>query len=113
MGEVRQMNTPLIEIAAAGAAPRTVDGTALDHNCLHCQLSLPIQHFIERHPEKTRDQLIREVCEVIAELVGSSTPNWNDARKLAKFATEQVNDQVYAKFKAFERLRNTAPARGD
>lgn len=104
-------NAPLIEIAAG--APRTVDGTALDHNCLHCQLSLPIQHFIERHPEKLREQLIIEVCEVVAELVGSSTPDWADARRLAKFATEQLNDQVYRKFKAFERLRQSVPVRGE
>lgn len=106
------MNTPLIEIVASGA-PRTVDGTALDHNCLHCQLALPIQHFIERHPEQTRDQLITAVCEVLAELVGSSTPDWIDARKLARFATEQLNEQVYRKFKAFERLRQAPALRGD
>jgi hypothetical protein len=69
------------------------------------QLALPIQHFIDKHPDKSREQLITEMCEVVAELVGSSTPSWADARKLAKFATDQLNDQVYLKFLAFERLR--------
>lgn len=97
-------SAPLIEVVGT-AAPRTVDGFALDHNSLHDHLALPIQHFIDKHPEKSREQLITEVCEVVAELVGSSTPSWPDARKLAKFATDQLNDQVYLKFRAFERLR--------
>jgi hypothetical protein len=106
------MNTPLLEIAT-NAPPRTVDGTALDHDCLHCQLALPIQHFIGRHPNKSREQLIIEVCEVVAELVASSTPVWYDARNMANFAVQQLNDQVYRKFQAFERLRQAPAARGD
>lgn len=97
-------SAPLIEIVGS-AAPRTVDGAALDHNSLHDHLALPVQHFIDRHPEKSREQLITEVCEVVAELVGSSTPSWVDARKLMRFAIDQLNDQCYLKFRAFERLR--------
>lgn len=106
-------NPPMLEIATDASLPRTVDGTALDHNCLHCQLALPIQHFIDRHPEKLREQLIIEMCEVVAELIGSSTPNWIDAKRLVRFANEQVHDQAHRKFQAFERLRAQANKPGN
>jgi hypothetical protein len=89
------------------AMPQTIDGEKLDHNCLHCVLALPVQHFIDRHPDRTREQLITEVCEVVAELIGSSTPHWGEARSLRQFAVEQINKQVYRKFEAFERLRQS------
>ncbi len=104
-GERHDMNAaPLIEVAVNGP-PKTVGGEALDPNSLHDWLALPIQHFIDGHPHKSRDELIGELCEVLAELIGSSTPSWVDARKLTRRAIDQMQEQVQRKFKAFERLR--------
>src|SRR5579872_7411976 len=58
----------MIEIAAS-AGPTTLEGEPLDHNSLHDWLALPVQHFIDKHPDKKREELIREACEVVAELV--------------------------------------------
>lgn len=84
------------------------DPNARDHNCLHCQLALPIQHFIDKHPDVTREELIRQAAEMIAELIGSATPEWTDARRLLRYAVQELHDQVPRKFSAFEEMRRRA-----
>lgn len=65
----------LIDVSNSQSIPRTTDDSPLDPNCLHCQLALPIQHFIAKHPEKSYEDLIREACESVAELV-AATGDW-------------------------------------
>jgi len=93
-----------IEIAR-GPLPATLDGEGLDHNCLHCQLSLPVQHFIERHPDKPREDLIREACELVAELVASCGHNWSGVRPYAQLAKDVLQGEIKSKFDAHERAR--------
>jgi hypothetical protein len=94
----------MIEIAA-GTAPTTLEGEPLDHNSLHDWLALPVQHFIERHPDKTREQLIREACEVVAELVASCGHNWAGIRPYGQLAMDALHEAIPEKFKAHERVR--------
>jgi hypothetical protein len=98
--------TPILE-RATGTAPQSIDGEPLNPNSLHDWLCLPIQHFMDRHPEKTREQLVREVCEIVAELIGSSTPHLVDARRLGRMAADELRAQVDRKFRSFERLRQS------
>jgi len=100
---------PLIEIPGNGAPPRAVDGSQLDPSNLHDWLALPIQHFMDKHPEQTREEILDNMAEVLAELIGSSTPSWLDARRLLKRTVDCLTEQTQRKFKAFERLRHQTP----
>jgi hypothetical protein len=51
--------------------PKSIDGEPLDPNCMHCHLALPVQHFMDKHPEKSREDIVKEACEMLAELVAS------------------------------------------
>lgn len=93
-----------IEIAP-GPLPTTMDGEPLDHNCLHCQLSLPVQHFMDRHPEKPRDELINEACEMVAELVASCGHDWSSVRPWGQLAMDSLGEAIKSKFAAHERAR--------
>ena len=94
----------LFEVAP-GQAPKSVDGQALDRNSLHDWLALPVQHFMDQHPNKTRQELINEVAEVMAELIGSSTTNWRDALRMTDRAKRHLEDQVGRKWRVFVALR--------
>jgi len=98
------MSDGIIEIAN-GSIPTTIDGEPLDHNCLHCQLSLPVQHFMDKHPDKPRDELISEVCEVVAELVSSCGHDWKSVRPWGQFAMDSLNQAIRQKFEAHDRIR--------
>lgn len=95
-----------IEIAL-GPMPATLDGEQLDHNCLHCHLSLPVQHFMDRHPEKAREDLIREACEMVAELVVSCGHDWNGVKPYSRLAMDALDAEIKRKFTAHERARRT------
>lgn len=88
-----------------GALPGTLEGTPLDHNSLHDQLALPIQHFIEKHPDKNTQQLVAEVCEVVAELVCSSAHDWPSVRHMGDFALQTLSQQIPRKFKVHDQIR--------
>ena len=90
---------------APGPLPVTLDGDPLDHECLHCQLALPVQHFMDRHPDKKREDLIREACELVAELVSGCGHDWNGVRPYAQLARDSLSDQIKNKFAAHERAR--------
>jgi len=94
----------VIEIAS-GPLPTTLDGQALDHNCLHCQLALPVQHFMDRHPDKSREDLIRELCETVAELVASCGHDWPTVRPYGQLAMDSLNEAIREKFVAHDRAR--------
>lgn len=93
-----------IEIANS-AIPRTLEGEPLDNTSLHDWLALPVQHFIEKNPGKTREALIREACEVVAELVASCGHTWSAVRPYGQLAMESLNDAIPEKFKAHDRAR--------
>lgn len=98
------MNTPVVDVMT-GPLPTTLEGEPLDHNCLHCQLALPVQHFIERHPDKSREDLIREACEVVAELVASCGPEWSAVESYGQLAVDALKMLVREKHKAHDRYR--------
>jgi hypothetical protein len=88
-----------------GALPGTLEGTPLDHNSLHDQLALPIQHFIEKHPNKSKQDLVAEVCEVVAELVCSSGFDWPTVRHMGDFALQTLSQEIPRKFHIHDRIR--------
>lgn len=93
-----------IEIANS-AMPQTLEGEPLDNTNLHDWLSLPISHFLDKNPQKTREALIREACEVVAELVASCGHDWHGVRPYGQLAMEALNEAIPEKFKAHERVR--------
>lgn len=99
------MTTNTLLRVEPGKLPQAVDGQALDSNSLHDWLALPVQHFIDRHPEKSRQQLINEVTEVVAELIGSSTSEWRDALRMTDRAKRHLEEQVGRKWRTFVQLR--------
>ena len=93
-----------IEIAAT-TTPTTLEGEPLNPNCAHCWLSLPLQHFMDKHPDKPRDELIGEMCEVVAELVASCGHDWSGVRPWGEFALQSLNEAIKSKFVAHDRAR--------
>ena len=94
----------MIEIAG-GAMPHTLEGEPLNPANLHDWLSLPVQHFIDRNPNKSREELIREACEVVAELVNSCGHDWATVRPYGQLAMDSLNEAIPEKFKAHDRAR--------
>lgn len=94
----------LIEVANS-ALPTTLDGAPLDHNCLHCQLALPIQHFMDKHPDKSREQLVRELTETLAELLASCSESWHGVESFGRQAVDYLDRVTRTKFAAHERYR--------
>ena len=92
-------------IDTMSALPQTVDGSRLDHQCLHCQLALPVQHFMDRHPEKSREEIVKEMAETLAELVASASPEWRATENYAQIALRAFADHVRTKFSAYIKLR--------
>lgn len=60
---------------------------------------------MDRHPDKARDELIGEVCEVVAELVASCGHDWTTVRPWAEFAMHALNESIREKFAAHDRAR--------
>jgi hypothetical protein len=94
----------VIEIAS-GAMPTTLEGEPLDNTNLHDWLSLPISHFIDKNPSKSRQELIEEACEVVAELVASCGHDWPTVRPYGQLAMDALNQAIPEKFKAHDRAR--------
>lgn len=94
----------MIEIAS-GPQPATLEGEALNPANLHDWLSLPVQHFIDKNPDKSREDLIREACEVVAELVNSCGHDWAGVRPYGQLAMDALNEAIRAKFIAHDRAR--------
>ena len=94
----------MIEIAS-GLQPATLEGEPLNPNCTHCWMSLPLQHFMDKHPDKPRDEIISEVCEVVAELVSSCGHDWKSVRPWGQFAMDSLNQAIRQKFEAHDRIR--------
>lgn len=92
-------------IEIASGMPQTLDGEALNPNSLHSWLALPVQHFMDKHPEKTREELIREACEMVAELVASCGHEWSGVRPYGQLAMDALNEAIPAKFQAHQRAR--------
>ena len=90
---------------ASGQMPASLDGEPLNPANLHDWLSLPVQHFIDKNPNKSREELIREACEVVAELVNSCGHDWSTVRPYAQLAMEALNGAIPEKFKAHDRAR--------
>lgn len=93
-----------IEIAST-AQPGTLEGEPLNPNSLHDWLALPIQHFIDKHPDKPRDELITEACEVVAELVNSCGHDWPRVSRWGQFAVDSLTQSIKDKFAAHDRVR--------
>lgn len=94
----------MIEIAS-GLQPATLEGEQLDPGNLHDWLSLPIQHFFDKHPDKPRDAIIQEACEVVAELVNACGHDWKTVRPWGQFAMDSLNQSIRQKFEAHDRIR--------
>lgn len=81
--------------------PKSIDGEPLDPNCLHCQLALPVQHFMDRHPEKSREDVVKEACEMLAELI-ASCGSWDVVVTYLDSAEEYLPQIVRAKWESFQ-----------
>lgn len=92
-------------IEIASAMPATLEGEPLNPQNLHDWLSLPIQHFFDKHPDKPRDEIINEACEVVAELVNSCGHDWHSVRPWAEFAMQSLSEAIKQKFAAHDRAR--------
>lgn len=82
------------------ALPTTLDGVPLDHNCLHCQLALPIQHFMDRHPEKSKEQIVKELAETLAEVLASCGDNWGAVESYGRAVILHLDAMTRVKFRA-------------
>ncbi len=85
--------------------PTTLDGTPLDHNCLHCQLALPIQHFIDRHPEKSKEQIVKELSETLAEVLAVCGDSWASVQSYGRTVVNELDRTTRMKFAAHEKHR--------
>lgn len=93
-----------IEIAS-GPLPTTLEGESLDPTNFHDWMAMPIQHYIDKNPNKSREELIREACEVVAELVASCGHDWAGVRPYAQLAMDALHETIPEKFKAHDRVR--------
>ena len=85
--------------------PRTAEGQALDHNCLHCWLALPVQTFMDRNPKATAEQLIGQAAELVAELVAHAAgSNERQLERWRRYAQSALQDWVTNKAAAHGRL---------
>lgn len=95
----------MIEIATTSAAPVTLEGEPLDPTNLHDWMSLPLQHFFDKHPDKPREEIISEACEMVAELVNACGHDWNSVRPWGDLAMQSLHEAIKQKFAAHERVR--------
>lgn len=82
------------------ALPTALDGTPLDHNCLHCQLALPIQHFMDRHPDKSKEQIVKELTETLAEVLAVCGDSWPAVRSYGRTVVDEIEAITRKKFQA-------------
>jgi hypothetical protein len=84
--------------------PTSLEGEPLDHNCLHCQLALPVQHFMTKHPEKSREDVVKEATEMVAELI-ASCGEWNVVTTYRDAALDYLPALVRGKWESYQRLQ--------
>ena len=95
----------MIEIASGGSAPTTLEGEPLNPKSIHDWMALPLQHFLDKHPDKPREEVINEMCEIVAELVNSCGHNWSMVEPWGRFAVDSLSQAIRDKFAAHERAR--------
>ena len=97
---------PVLLEASNTKPPRSIDGEPLNPNCLHCYLALPVQHFMDKHPEKSREEVIKEACEMLAELVASCGA-WDVVTTYRESVMDYLPQIIRAKWESYqEYLRN-------
>jgi hypothetical protein len=93
----------LIEVSNT-TPPKTLEGEPLDADCLHCQLALPVQHFMDKHPLKSREDLVREACEMLAELIASCGA-WSVVVTYQDTVMDYLPQIIRAKWEWFEQYQ--------
>lgn len=88
--------------------PTTLNGEPLDHNCLHCQLALPIKHFMARHPDKSKELIVKEMVETLAELLAVTGDSWSAVESYGRQAVYDLEHQTRVKYRAHLEHRRKA-----
>lgn len=59
-------------------------GLAADEDCLHCHLGPLISAWMDAHPDKSDEQILGEVAQILGEMLGSNAHQANQVDNLEK-----------------------------